>query len=47
MIHLHITHLHLGLLSGLFLQAFPPITYTRSSSPHSCYMLLPSVITLL
>jgi hypothetical protein len=30
-------HLHLGLPSGLFLSAFLPITYTRSSSPHSLY----------
>jgi hypothetical protein len=34
-------HLHLCLLSGSFLLAFPPITYTRSSSPHSGYMPSP------
>jgi hypothetical protein len=32
------THLRLGLPSGSFLLAFPPISYIYSSSPHSCYM---------
>jgi hypothetical protein len=35
-------HLRLGLPSGSFPQAFLPTTYTRSSSPHSCYMPRPS-----
>jgi hypothetical protein len=35
------THLYLGLPSCLFLLAFPPITYTRSSFHHSCYMPRP------
>jgi hypothetical protein len=33
-----LTHLHLGLPSGLFPLAFPPISYMHSSSPHSCYI---------
>jgi hypothetical protein len=36
------THLHFGLPSGSFPLAFPPIIYTRCSSPHSCYMARPS-----
>jgi hypothetical protein len=36
------THLRLGLPSGLFPSDFPTIIYTRSSSPHSCYMARPS-----
>jgi hypothetical protein len=35
-------HLRLGLPSGSFPLAFPPIIYKRSSSPHSCYMVRPS-----
>jgi hypothetical protein len=35
-------HLRLGLTSGLFLLAFPPISCMNSSSPHSCYMPCPS-----
>jgi hypothetical protein len=36
------THLRLGLPSGSFPLAFPLIIYTRSSSPHSRYMVRPS-----
>jgi hypothetical protein len=36
------THLRLGFPCGLFPPTFPVITYKRSSSPHSCYMLRPS-----
>jgi hypothetical protein len=36
------THLCLGLPSGSFPLAFPPIIYKRSPSPHSCYMTRPS-----
>jgi hypothetical protein len=32
------THLRLGLPSGSFLLAFPPISYMHSFAPHSCYM---------
>jgi hypothetical protein len=36
------TYLHLGLPSGFFPLAFPPISCMYSSSPHSCYMPRPS-----
>jgi hypothetical protein len=35
------THLRLGLPSGSFLLAFPPISYMHSSSPHARYMPRP------
>jgi hypothetical protein len=41
------THLHLGLPSGSFLLACPPISYMHSSSPNSCYMPCPSHSSLL